>query len=444
MRRPIEAFLATEVAAGAVLGIAAILALGWANSPWRESYAQLLETPAGLRLGSLSYEQPLQFWIDEVLMTMFFFVVGLEIRREIARGELSDLRRAALPLAAALGGMVVPAVIYAAINAGRTSISGWGVPMATDIAFAVGALAVLGKRMPPALRVLLLALAVIDDVGAILVIGIFYSSNFHVAGLAIAAAGLGGIFGMQRIGVRNPWWYVLPGAIVWTGVHEAGVHATIAGVIVGLVTPARAWFGRNAFVDVVGDVVHEVRAAEPHDAGDADIRAHLDALATARREAVAPVDYLEHALHRVVAFGVMPVFALANAGVTIGSITIDPGSMPLIAGVVVGLVIGKPLGIVLASWIAVRARLAALPRGVTWRGIAVVGAVGGIGFTMSIFIAELAFTGADLPVAKLAVLAGSLLAGVVGLVLGRTLLPPNARVAAMAASESEAESSTSL
>lgn len=442
---PVERFLRTEAAGGIVLSWTTFIALAWANSPYRESYHALWHSPAGIRLGDFELVHPLHFWVNEILMTLFFFVVGLEIRREIARGELSDLRRASLPLGAAIGGMVVPALIYLAINAGRSSASGWAVPMATDIAFAVGILTLLGKRVPPALRVLLLALAVIDDVGAILVIGLAYSSSFDPMGLTIAAAGILGIFTMQWAGIRRAWLYVPPGLVVWYGIHAAGVHATLAGVIVGLLTPAQAWFGRGEFVRTLGHVVEVVgRDKDPRDPG---LLAHLDAeqldiLKEARRELMAPVDYLQHALHRWVAYAIMPLFAFANAGVSLSSVTLDDTSIPLLTGVVLGLTLGKPLGIVLGTFIVVKAGAAALPRGVTWRGVFVVGLVGGIGFTMSLFIAELAFEGATLDAAKFAILIGSALAAFAGITFGRVALPSDSHVTGAAQTESEAESST--
>lgn len=437
--RPVESFLHTEVASGILLLVATVGALGWANSPWSASYHALWQTPLGVSFGELVYEQTLGFWINEVLMTLFFFVVGLEVRRELAHGELSDLRRAALPLAAALGGMAIPAAIFLIFNAGTPNAAGWGVPMATDIAFALGALTLLGKRIPPALRVLLLALAVIDDIGAILVIGIFYSSGVKLTGLAIAAGGVVAILLMQRAGLRKPLLYVLPGAIVWEGIHSAGVHATLAGVIVGLLTPDRAWFEPKAVVRAVHGLAEEM-AGETE--ASAAMAPWLDSLGTVRREALSPVDRLVHGLHPWVAFGVMPLFALANAGVTLGAIHLDASALPLMAGIVLGLTVGKLVGITGGSWLAVKAGWAGLPRGVTWRGVAIVGMVGGIGFTMSLFIAELAFEATSLAPAKLAILVGSIIAAVAGLLGGRLTLPANAEVPGMARTESEAEAST--
>jgi len=437
---PVERFLAIEAASGIVLLAAAVVALAWANSPWRASYEALWHTAFGLRLGPWSFERDLHFWINDGLMTVFFFVVGLEIRREIHRGELSELRRAALPLAAALGGMVVPALLFAAVNHGRPSAVGWGVPMATDIAFAVGVLALLGKRVPPALRILLLALAVIDDVGAILVIAVFYSGGFAPAGLAIAAAGISLVLGMQRLGVRSPLAYVPPAVLTWAGAYASGVHPTLAGVAVGLMTPARAWFGGAGFLATAEANLQSLREKDPHD--EHELLADLDEIDGARREAVSPVVRLIHALHGWVAFGIMPLFALANAGVTLGNARFDGHAARVFLGVTLGLVLGKPLGVVGLSWVASRLGLVVLPRGVGWTQMVVVGLAAGIGFTMALFIAQLAFPpGPLLETAKLAILVGSVLGGLLAYAAGRKILAaaPEAGAARTAA---EAEGMT--
>jgi NhaA family Na+:H+ antiporter len=437
---PVERFLAVEAASGILLLVATALALIWANSPWRESYVELWHLPLGVKLGPLSFERDLHFWINDGVMTIFFFVVGLEIRRELHHGELSELRRATLPLAAAIGGMLLPACIFAALNLGRESIKGWGIPMATDIAFAVGVLTLLGSRVPPALRILLLALAVIDDVGAILVIAIFYSSGLAPIGFLVLGAGLVVIVAMQMLGVRNPWAYVPPAVIVWAGAYVAGIHPTLAGVVIGLMTPVRAWFGRAKFIEHV-----DASLAALREHGDTDERAllpHLDRLNKARLEAVSPVERLQHALHGWVAFGAMPLFALANAGVFLGDASFSGEALLVFAGVGLGLVVGKPLGILTFAWVATRVGIAALPGGVTWPLVGVVGVVAGIGFTMSIFIAGLAFpTGTSLETSKVGILIGSGVAAVLAYGLGRLLLPANSPATA-AATAAEAEAST--
>lgn len=439
---PVERFLAIEAASGIVLLLVAATALIWANSPWRESYVALWHTPMGVRLGSFSFERDLHFLINDGLMTIFFFVVGLEIRREIHRGELSELRRATLPLAAAVGGMLLPAIIFLALNYGRDSIRGWGIPMATDIAFAVGVLALLGKRVPPALRILLLALAVIDDVGAILVIAVFYSSGISWLGFLVAGSGMVTILAMQVFGVRNAWAYVVPSAVVWGGAYAAGIHPTLAGVVVGLMTPVRPWFGPAHFLQRADASIAAVREKEGVD--EHGMLPHMEHLNHARREAISPVERLQHALHRSVAFGVMPLFALANAGVPVGSVSLAGDALFVLLGVCGGLVLGKPLGILGLSWLCTRLRLSTLPRGVNWPQVSLVGAVGGIGFTMALFVAQLAFpAGVLLETAKLGVLAGSAVAAGLGFVLGRLVLQekPSQEGAATA---SEAESSSAV
>lgn len=426
-----------------VLLVATAIALWWANSAWREGYAHVWHAPVTLGVGPLVHRASIHFWINDGLMVIFFFVVGLEIRREIHEGELADLRRAALPVAAALGGMIVPAVTFTAINAGTPASRGWGVPMATDIAFAVGVLAILGRRVPPALRVLLLALAIIDDIGAILVIALFYSSALSWTGIAIAAVGVLAVLGMQRVGVRNPALYVLPGFVVWLGVLRAGVHPTIAGVILGLLTPARAWFGPEGFAEVLRDVSARAEDQAREGAPADHLRPSLDEVAQARREALSPVTRLQALLHPWVAFGIMPLFALANAGVTLegfANAAADETSVRLALGVVLGLTLGKPLGIVLGGLVALRLRIATLPRGVTLRGLTLVGIVAGIGFTMALFIAELAFGEAPiLGVTKLAVLVASGLAAIAALVLGATVLLRGIDLTTVAATADEAE-----
>jgi NhaA family Na+:H+ antiporter len=437
---PVERFLAIEAASGILLLAAAAIALIWANSPWRESYAALWHLPFGVRLGPFSFERDLHFWINDGVMTIFFFVVGLEIRREIHHGELSELRRAALPLAAALGGMLIPASIFAALNLGRESIKGWGIPMATDIAFAVGVLTLLGSRVPPALRILLLALAVIDDVGAILVIAIFYSSGLAPLGFLVLGVGLVGILAMQMLGIRNPWAYVPPAAVVWAGAYAAGIHPTLAGVAVGLMTPVRAWFGREKFIEHADASVAALR--EHEDVDERALLPHLDHLNKARRESVSPVERIQHALHGWVAFGAMPLFALANAGVSLGDASFSGEALLVFLGVGGGLVFGKPVGILAFSWIATRFGIAALPRGVTWPQVGVVGVVAGIGFTMSIFIAALAFpAGTNLETSKVAILIGSGVAALLAYGLGRIVLPSSLSAEATTTA-AEAEAST--
>ncbi len=386
LRRPVDQFLRLESASGILLLVATAAALGWANSPWGASYDALWRTPVAIGVGGHVVEATAQFVINDILMAVFFFSVGLEIRREVSSGELSDARRAALPVFGALGGMLAPAAIYLVFARGELS-RGWGVPMATDIAFAVGVLALLGSRVAPALRVFLLALAIIDDIGAIVVIAVFYSSGLQLDGAVLAAGGIAAILASRRLGARRAWSYLLAAAAIWLGAYRTGIHPTIAGVIVALAIPDRV---------------------EP--------------------EGRSVVDRLERAFHPWVAFVVMPVFAFANAGVDVGGIQLS-AHPTLAVAIAAGLVIGKPVGILLATRIAVAARVASLPRGLTWRGIAVAGAVAGIGFTMALFIAELAFgERAELvATAKVIILLTSVTAAVASWVFGARLLRASGR-----------------
>ena len=436
---PVERFLAVEAASGIVLLVAAAAALALANSPAAELYTAIWATPLGASLGQMSFERDLRWWVNDGLMTVFFFVVGLEIRREMHAGELSELRRAALPLAAAVGGMLVPAAIYAVFNAGHATSAGWGVPMATDIAFAVGVLALLGDRVPPALRILLLALAVIDDLGAILVIAFFYSGGVNLLALAAAGAGLGGLLVLQLFGVRAVAAYVPLALVAWGATYASGVHPTIAGVLIGLLTPVRPWLGARHFADTAEAAARGTRAAA--DAGKMNIHEHLDTMARATREAISPVERLEHALHGWVAWFVMPLFAFANAGVSLGSLSLGGDGWRVFVGILAGLVIGKTIGVFAAARAAAALGAAALPRGVRWADITVVGGVAGIGFTMALFVAQLAFPpGPALETAKLAILAASGIAGIGGYVLGRLVLGEGGRAGAAATAE-DAEAS---
>jgi NhaA family Na+:H+ antiporter len=442
--RPLEQFLRVQASSGILLLIMAISAMLWANSPWQESYHHLWHTPITLGLGDFVFRQDLHFWINDGLMVIFFFVVGLEIRREMHHGELSDLRRAALPIAAAVGGMLAPAFIYLALNRSPEVHEGWGVPMATDIAFAVGVLALLGKRVPSALRVLLLALAIIDDIGAILVIAVFYSGGVQVSGLVVAALGMALVFLLQRIGVRRPMAYVVPGIVIWAGMLRAGVHPTIAGVVLGLLTPVQSWYGSRGFLAAAGNAIREF---ESHaDTDDAHHLVHpLQKLTAASKEAIPPVVRLEALLHPWVAYGIMPLFAVSNAGVTLGDVDFSGGGVTVFLGVFLGLVIGKPLGIVTASLLSTKLGIGSLPRGVDWRGLVVVGSVGGIGFTMALFIAQLAFTSPVLlGVSKVAVLVGSCTAGLLGAVAGMVLLPGSQSPETAHVTVDQAERSTEL
>lgn len=441
--RPLERFLRVEAASGIVLLLAALVALAWANSPLAESYVRLWSTPLGLRISGFTFERSLEWVVNDALMVIFFFVVGMEIRRELHHGELSEWRRAILPVAAALGGMLAPAVLYLVAAPDRGIRAGWGVPMATDIAFAVGILTLLGRRVPPALRVLLLALAVIDDLGAILVIALFYSSGVAAGGLLVAAAGVGGIFAMQRLGVRSRLAYLLPGLVAWGGIYAAGIHPTIAGVIVGFATPVRAWLGPRGFVGRARQELDVLSARAPEALDPHELDLSLRRLGVASREAVSPSEGLIALLHPWVAFGIMPLFALANAGVSLSGLALDSSGWKVVSGVALGLLIGKPAGVLAAIWLVTRLGIGKLPAGLVRGHVIVLGAVAGVGFTMSLFIAQLAFHGGGslLAAAKLGVLGASAAAGGLAFVLGLQLLSSEGPAGA-ARSADEAEGSS--
>ncbi|MBL8860466.1 MAG: Na+/H+ antiporter NhaA [Planctomycetes bacterium] len=412
LAQPIGRFLHIEAASGFVLLACTVLALALSNTAAAEGFLGFWSTPVRIGFGDASVEHSLQHWINDGLMAVFFFVIGLEVKRELALGELRDMRRAALPIAAALGGMAVPAALYLAFVNEGPGARGWGIPMATDIAFVVGCMAVLGRRVPPSLRILLLSLAVADDIGAILVIAIGYTETIHLLPLGVGAAGIAAISILARLGVRNFMTYVLLGVVVWVGFYASGVHATIAGVILGIQTPARAYLRGDRFAEVLE------RARAVFQSGDwssIERRAEkVRALQHAARETISPLEYLESLLHPWVGFVIMPLFALANAGVTI---TASGFADPIATAVGVGLLVGKPVGIVLFSFLAVRLGLAALPAGVGWRQMTGAGFLAGIGFTMALFIAGLALVGPALDAAKVGILAGSALAATIGMVM---------------------------
>lgn len=442
VKRPLERFLAIQAASGILLLVCAALAITAANSAWADGYEHFWSTTLGIKVGSFVFERSLEWIVNDGLMVIFFFVVGLEIRREIAYGELSEWRRALLPLAGALGGMVAPALLYLAFAGEPSTRAGWGVPMATDIAFAVGVLALLGDRVPPALRVLLLALAVIDDLGAICVIAFFYSSGIEAYGLLVAALGSFVILFMQRLAIRQKLAYVPPGLVAWAGIYAAGVHPTIAGVIVGLLTPVRAWLGPEGFQGRVSRELSRLEEAGVKDPDPEVLHATLRGVEFAGREAVSPAEALIERLHPWVAFGIMPIFALANAGVSLSVESLDASAWKVITGTGAGLFLGKPIGIFLTCWLLLKLKISTLPLGLGLRHLVILGTVAGVGFTMALFVAQLAFSDPTLlGAAKLGILGASLVSGIVGLILGR-LLPVAPRVPGQARTVDEAERST--
>ena len=401
-----------------MLLIAAATALIWANSAFAPYYRAFWHLPVTLGLGSLVLSQSLHFWINDALMTVFFLVVGMEIRREIHEGALSDLKQASLPIIAAMGGVVVPALVYLGLNGDPARQAGWAVPIATDIAFAVGVLALLGRSIPANVRILLLALAIIDDIIAVLVIALVYSGGLDPLGFVVAGLGILMVLGFQRIGIGSAYGYLLPGAVTWIGLLMTGAHPTLAGVVLGMMTPVVPLRMRDRPLDVVMRTAQTLRDHDHRAAMSAHhLAVSLRQLRLAQRELLPPVVRVQMALHPWVAFGVMPLFALANAGVDLGGLDLS-GTAPqwVIGGVALALVAGKPLGVVGVSWLAVRLGWCRLPPGVSWGSICLIGLLAGIGFTMSIFIAMLAFADeALLGAAKLGVLTGSMAAALLGL-----------------------------
>ena len=473
-------FIHTAEAGGAVLFVAALIALIWANSPWGESYFKLFHTPIHVSIGDFELAPPseqseehepeasaetspdaesvpvpaadpeaegaaepegkseaegeegheehgmtLHHWINDGLMVLFFFVVGLEIKRELVMGELAGLRRAALPAAIALGGMIAPASIYVLINLVHPSgvMRGWGVPMATDIAFAVGVLALLGSRIPNAVRVLLLAFAIVDDIGAILVIAVFYTEQLSMVALGSAVLTVL-VYLMRRVGVLNVGPYIFVGALVWACLLASGVHATIAGVVLGLMTPSAPRLDMKLFNDALDRLQSEYAEAMKREDEDAASYAlgQIEQLTLATESIL---DRLIRSIHPWSAFIILPIFALANAGVALNAESLTAAvSSPVLWGVALGLVIGKPIGTTLLAWISVRLGLVSLPEGTTFKQIFGIGMLGGIGFTVALFITDLAFADPiQTDASKIGILVASAVAGVVGIIYLRMILP---------------------
>jgi NhaA family Na+:H+ antiporter len=407
---PVQLFIHTQGVSSAFLLIAAVIALVWANSPWSASYYHIWHielTLSGLRL-------PIHAWINDAMMALFFFLVGMEIKQEIVRGELSDIRRAALPIFAGLGGMVVPARLFILLNHGRPGAHGWGVPMATDIAFSLGILALV-KGVPAELKVFLLSLAIADDIGAIAVIAIFYTDTLSPHYLLIAFFILAIIFLCHKIGFGRQIFYTVLGFAFWLAILRSGIHATIAGVILGFMVPVRSSVSLESFDEVGRAMLTEFHEARKQGESSRAGRV-LGALEYLLQNTESPADRITRKLHDWIAFLVLPLFALSNAGVTFSLATWKSLlANPLAWGILLGLLIGKPLGVIGASWLAVKIKLAQLPHSVRWSHIAGIGILAGIGFTVSLFISALAFGDQDqLDAAKTAILAASLIAGISG------------------------------
>jgi NhaA family Na+:H+ antiporter len=406
-------YVGTEAGGSALLLAATVLALAWANSPWADTYDSFWTTPATIGMGDLTLTLDLRHWVNDAAMALFFLVVGLEITREVTTGELRDRRNLTAPALGALGGLVAPALIYLAINPSGPASAGWGVVMSTDTAFVLGVLALFGPRCPDRLRLFLLTLAIVDDIGAISVMALFYSSDLHVPGLVTAAVLIAVLVGLRWAGVWRLTPYVLTGIALWLAVHESGVHATLAGVILGLLLPSRP--PDDAVVESTRQYGRALRE-QP----DAE-RARLAALAAAAT--VAAGERLQHSLHRWTAYAVVPIFGLANAGVTLDEQTLrEAASSPVTHGVVVALVVGKTVGITAGTTVALRTGWGVLPGGVRWSHLVAGSTLAGIGFTISLFIADLAFADERLrEQATIGVLVGSVTAAVLGIVLLRVL-----------------------
>jgi NhaA family Na+:H+ antiporter len=427
--RPFQAFADRASSSGILLMAAAIMALVWANSPWGVSYTELWATKLSVNLGSFSLEKDLTHWINDGLMAVFFLVVGLEIKREILVGELSSPRQAALPIAAAIGGAVLPGVIYVAINFGTAGISGWGIPMATDIAFALGVLALLGERVPIGLKVFLTALAIVDDILAVMVIALFYTSDVSWGALAVGSVFLIALVVANLAGVGKPLPYALLGIGLWLCFLQSGVHATIAGVLLAMTVPASSFIDTGVFLKRSRDLLD--RFEQAGDRGDAVLcnqerQGTLHALNRANEDVEPPLQELEHALHPWAVFAIMPLFALANAGVVLGEDFAATVLNPVSLGIVAGLLLGKQFGITLFAWLAIKSGISEIPQGVTWLHIYGAAWLAGIGFTMSLFISDLAFADSPLlDVAKVGILTASLIAGIAGWLIIRRTSAPN-------------------
>lgn len=415
---PFQRFLHHQTTGGVLLMCVTVIALIWANSPFADSYDHLWHTKLKVELGAFSISESLHWWINDALMAAFFFVVGLEIKREMMVGELSSRQKAALPIAAAVGGMVVPALIYAVLNFGGDGQSGWGVPMATDIAFAIGVLSLVGDRIPTSAKVFLTAFAIVDDIGAALVIAVFYTDQISWMNLAVAGVFFLLMLGANRLGVRSALTFFLLGLGLWFGFLKSGIHPTLSGIIGALAIPSRVRIDAAQFLVRSSHCMKRFETAGKTGSNvltNSEQRGALQSLEDAVNQAQTPLQQLEHGMHPWVSFVIMPLFALANAGVVLsGNVGVAMTSSVLL-GVVGGLVIGKPLGIMLFSYMAVRGGVATLPNGVTWKMIFGVACLGGIGFTMSLFIAGLAFGDSpQLQYAKLAILGASVVSAVVG------------------------------
>ena len=425
--RPLQEFSRAETASGLVIITAMVLAMIAANSPLSGGYEDFIGHHISVHLGFFHLDTELKHWVNDGLMVIFFFVVGLEIKREVVAGELSGGRKVWAPIAAAAGGMIVPVIIFLALVEGETARQGWGIPMATDIAIALGVLTLVGSRVPVGLKVLLLALAIVDDIGAIAVIAIFYTDDINLVALGVAVGLLVLVQLLNFNGIHLVPLYFVIAIFGWMAMHESGVHATIFGVILGLMTPMKPWYRSGAFTDIVDALALRIRLAETNPdrrRGQAEEVGALLTLTTVTQQAMSPLDRIEHYLLPWSAFLIVPLFAFVNAGVDLrGGALEEAASSTLALGVGLGLLIGKPIGVTIAIWIAVRLG-AELPAGVTWPGVFAVGLIAGIGFTVALFVTELSFDDeALLTEAKVGIFLASVVAGLVGLLMMRLITP---------------------
>lgn len=420
---PIQAFGRHRLAGAAMLMLATAVALVWANSPWEHTYHAILHTEFGFSWGDTSLTKDLHHWVNDGLMSIFFFTVGLEIKREVMVGELSTVRKATLPAIAAVGGMAVPALLYMAINGGTEAAHGWGIPMATDIAFALGVLALLGDRVPLGLKVFLTALAIVDDIGAVLVIAVFYTAHLSLVSLVFGFVFLAVGVAFNGLHVRSSLAYVVVGVLTWLAFLESGVHATIATLLLAFTIPARTRIdGRDLMnrLSILAERLERVGVPSHRQLNTPKQQHCLERMEQTLKDASAPLQRIEHGLSTPVAFIVLPVFALANAGVTIHGGLVDEVTSPIALGIILGLFVGKTVGITASAFLAVKLGVADLPTGVRWSQVLGVALLGGIGFTMALFIGELAF--ADpmrVETAKVGTLTASILSGLVGYFLVR-------------------------
>jgi NhaA family Na+:H+ antiporter len=422
-----QEFIHSSTSGGIVLLVAAIVALVIANSPLHAGYEEILNTYLDVKIGTFQLHLSVLHWINDGLMAIFFFLVGLEIKREVWAGELSNVRAALLPVVAAVGGAVVPALLYVGINLGGAGSAGWGIPMATDIAFALGVLALVGSGVPFGLKIMLTAIAIIDDLIAVLVIAFFYSGSIDFGALGLGFALLAVLLVANIAGVRAIPVYVLVGALVWTAFLTSGVHATIAGILVAMMIPVRVRIDQATFLARARSILSDFETSsnrEPYSIlEDEQQQAAVLELEDLSEGVQAPLQKMEHKLHGWVAFVIIPVFALANAGVAISADALRGETLPVALGIIAGLLIGKPVGLFGATWLAVRVGLVSLPGRVTWRHVGGLACLGGMGFTMSLFVATLAFGTSQLQSlesAKLGILVASLIAGVAGFILLRS------------------------